>query len=225
MTTWVKVCGLTSADDAGFAVELGVDALGFVLHPKSRRYCVPNRARTIIRALPSQVVTIGVWFDEPADCILESARFVGCDLIQTYDPNTALVLQAAEAEVLPAIPILYDPDQREAWRCFLKTWSKWVLLDRTRSRCRVPPTGVAASVDSAGDVPHQRMILAGGLTPENVRSELELFRPWGIDVASGVESEPGTKCRRKLTDFIKEVRQWDAMISLGASADNSSPKR
>ncbi len=228
MTTWIKICGLTNAIDAGLAVELGADALGFVFHRESRRRCEPEQARAFLRALPKHVAIVGVWLDEPADAVLRTIEFVGCRRVQTYSPRTAMTLRDRGVDVLPAIfgGAQYDPDKWDEWQEFLRVWPGQVLVDQARSLRGNSVSGAPSSSDRASSpIPPARMILAGGLSPDSVRHELNRFQPCGVDVASGVETGPGRKCPRKLADFIKEVRLWDAMVASGALADSSSPKR
>ena len=229
MATWIKICGLTNFNDAALAVTLGADALGFVLHRPSRRFCTLDVARSVIREFSGRVITVGVWLDESPGIVMETARFVGCQWVQTYSPVTAKELQAAGLNVLPAIPLAGELAERRLWRSFCQTWSGRVMMDRSRS---MEETEASSSQNErcAGNervaewMAPNRTILAGGLNPATIRSELATHRPAGVDVASGVESHPGRKCPEKLARFIKEVRQWDATDSLAASADNSCPR-
>ena len=229
MATWIKICGLTNLDDAALAARLGADALGFVLHRESGRFCSPNTARAIIGEMRHDVTTIGVWFDEPAEVVSEGARFIGCDFVQIYDPTTAQALHAEGFNVLPAIPVAGEPIGREDWRRFCESWLGRVVVDRSRA---VPVRATPAQtpegdawrelVSTLGKT--QQIVLAGGLSPENIRTALDAYRPFGVDVASGVESEPGRKDAKKLVRFIEEVRRWDAMVGSDVSADSLSPR-
>jgi phosphoribosylanthranilate isomerase len=222
--TWIKICGVTDAADAQAALDLGADAIGFVFHSASPRVCPLRRARAIIQSIRGRVVTVGVWLDEPAEAIQKSARFVGCDIIQTYQPHVAWSLHTTGMKVLPAIAPSSSAQDRDACLQICQSWSGRILVDRTR---RASPESTVAQGDPGAvlSVPPERMVLAGGLTPETVRSRLLEFPAHGVDVASGVESEPGKKCRRKMADFIREVRAWDAMVVSAVSGGSSSPKR
>ncbi len=229
MATWIKICGLTNLEDAALAARLGADALGFVLHRESRRFCAPSIARAIIEEVPNGVTTVGVWLDESAEIVTEAARDIGCDLVQTYDPTTARVLHAQGFDVLPAIPFVDEAVSSGDWRRFCQSWVGRVIMDRSRrlaerSAPRRTTKGHATHDFVLAFGESQQVVLAGGLNPENVRTALETYRPLGVDVASGVESAPGRKDAEKLVRFIEEVRRWDAMVGSDGSADSLSPK-
>lgn len=229
MATWIKICGLTNLEDAALAARLGADALGFVMHRGSSRFCAPSVVRAIIGDLPHGVTTIGVWLDESHEVVSEAARFIGCDLVQIYDPTTARVLHAHGFDILPAIPVADEAVGGQEWRRFCRSWVGRVVVDCSRSIPEGPtPLGTARGeglhhvASILGET--QRVVLAGGLGPENIRTALDAYRPHGVDVASGVESAPGRKDAEKLVRFIQEVRRWDAKVGSDGSAGSSSPK-
>ncbi len=229
MATWIKICGLTNLEDAALAAGLGADALGFVLHPQSRRYCAPNTARAIITAVPPSVTTIGVWLDESADVVSAAARFIGCDFVQTYDPMSARALHAQGFDVLPAIPVADEADGGEDWRRFCQSWTGRVVVDRSRVTLQRSIQACVRGRDESHDVVSTlrktlQVVLAGGLNPENIRAALNAYRPLGVDVASGVESALGQKDTEKLVRFIEEVRRWDAMVGSDGSVGSLSPR-
>ncbi|MEK7710876.1 MAG: phosphoribosylanthranilate isomerase [Planctomycetota bacterium] len=229
MATWIKICGLTNLEDAALAARLGADALGFVLHRESGRFCEQSTARAIIRDVPRGVTTVGVWLAEPAEVVSETARFIGCDLVQTYDPITARALHVQGFNVLPAIPVAGEAIGREDWRRFLWSWGGRVLVDRSRAAPKQSTPGFLAKVDAWHDRvttlgKTQQIVLAGGLNPENIRAALDTYRPNGADVASGVESAPGRKDAEKLVRFVEEVRRWDATVGSDVSAGSLSPR-
>lgn len=229
MATWIKICGLTNLEDAALAARLGADALGFVLHRESGRFCEPKTARAMIRDVPRGVTTVGVWLDEPAELVSETARFIGCDLVQTYDPTTARALHVEGFNVLPAIPVADEAACSENWLCFCESWTGRVVVDRSRA---IPEraTPVHTPHDNAWHElvstlgKTQPIVLAGGLSSENIRAALDTFRPFGVDVASGVESAPGRKDAEKLVRFMEEVRRWDARVDSDGSAGSLSPR-
>lgn len=229
MATWIKICGLTNMEDAALAARLGADALGFVLHRESARCCEQNRARAMIREVPRGVTTVGVWLAEPAEVVSETARFIGCDLVQTYDPTTARALHAEGFDVLPAIPVADEGACSEDWSCFCETWVGRVVVDRSRSIAGRSTRACTTKVDGSNDMAltlgkTKQVVLAGGLRPENIRAALDTYRPLGVDVASGVESTSGRKDAEKLVRFIEEVRRWDARVDSDGSAGSLSPR-
>jgi phosphoribosylanthranilate isomerase len=229
MATWIKICGLTNLEDAALAARLGADALGFVLHRESSRFCEQSTARAIIRDVPRGVTTVGVWLAEPAEVVSATARLIGCDLVQTYDPTTARALNAEGIDVLPAILVAGEAACSEDWRCFCESWTGRIVVDRSRSIPKQATPAHASQNDAWRDLAStlgktRQVVLAGGLSPENIQAALDTYRPFGVDVASGVESEPGRKNVKKLVLFIEEVRRWDAMVGSDASAGSLSPR-
>lgn len=220
MATWIKICGLTRLRDARQVVRLGANALGFVFHAASPRCCDPRRVREITRRLPPQVPTVGVWLDEDDEVIDRQARQAGVQGVQTYLPAVARRLLARGWRVILAV----DP-ARDGWADDVRSApAERVILDCGRSSGRA---GVVV-LTAAGVAALRRrtpVVLAGGLTPDNVAAMLRGFRPDGVDVASGVELAPGIKDAGRLERFITEVRQWDATVISGASVDASSPRR
>lgn len=197
---FVKICGITSEEDALLAVALGADALGFVFAPGSVRQVQPQRVRDIVRRLPHGVATIGVFRDERPERVVEIVNRTGVSGAQLHgrEPisevrwvrqRLSFVIQAfraddpllASAVNGPADVILLDAPQPGSGRAF-----DWGLADSV-------PLGA-------------RVMLAGGLTAENVGEAIARVKPWGVDVSTGVESAPGRKDPRKLRRFIEAVR-------------------
>lgn len=228
MGSWIKICGVTRGDDADLAVRLGADALGFVFHPPSPRCCPPDAARSIIANLPAHVASVGVWLDEDARSIAQTARSVGCSLIQTYNPATARELLSDGFAVIPAMDPNDLPQSRSVpdhWTTIVESSAvdKLIIDYGRRNGGQSPAKWSAADFDPIrGTV---SLILAGALKPDNVTQALCECRPDGVDVASGVEAHPGRKDPAKLTRFIEEVRRWDAKAISDASADVLSPKQ
>jgi phosphoribosylanthranilate isomerase len=208
--TWIKFCGTTSLEDALASVEAGADALGFIFAPSKRRIAT-EQAQAIIRQLPAGVERIGVFLNETGEQIRKTLLDV--DL-------TGIQLHGGEC---PAEAFSHLPADRWTSLRTIKT----ILVD----------DGFAARLDSAmtatSDVDawlldsgagsgktfdwhaarthmgkrQGRFIIAGGLTPENVGEAIRTFSPWGVDVVSGIEREPGRKDRAKLKAFVAAVRK------------------
>jgi phosphoribosylanthranilate isomerase len=194
---FVKICGNTNEDDALLAIALGADALGFVFAPGSRRQVSVDAARDIVRRLPSGIVTVGVFRDERPERVVEIVGKVGLTGAQLHgrEPisevrwvrqRTTFVIQAfaagdpalAAAANGPADVVLVDSPDPGSGRLF-----DWKLAEGA-------PGGI-------------RLMVAGGLTADNVGDAIRRIRPWGVDVATGVESSPGRKDPTKLRRFIK----------------------
>ena len=206
--TRVKICGLTSLGDALAAAEAGADLLGFVLVQDSPRHVEPRRAAEIVAALRQRDVAlpcVGVVANLPPGQARALRQQCGFDLIQLHgaeDPAAAAELHPAVIVArrvtgagslvglanYPAYAYLLDARGVERRDAAPATWD-WRLLRKAAVRGRV--------------------IVAGGLAPENVSQAVRLARPWGVDVASGVEAHPGHKDRAAVARFIRAVREVD----------------
>lgn len=201
----IKICGITNLDDALVATELGADAVGFIFYEKSPRYINPKTAALIIRELPPFVATIGVFVNEPPEKVVEVAKEAGVGCVQLHGDETPEYCASLGLRAIKALRV------RDASVLnMLRTYSvSGILLDTYREG--VPGgTGetfdweIAAEAAGAG-----RIILSGGLTPENVREAIEKVGPYAVDVSSGVESSPGKKDHDKLRKFFEQVRTDD----------------
>jgi phosphoribosylanthranilate isomerase len=200
----IKICGITSYEDARLALDAGCDGLGFNFYPASPRYVEPRRAREIIRKLPPLVVTVGLFVNgsDPRS-VSTRARAAGVAVLQLHgDESPEFCRRLARFPLIKALRIgagfsaagLADyPVQA-------------VLLD-SRDPNLFGGTGRPFDWRLAASVKELRpVILAGGLRPDNVADAIRAVRPYGVDVSSGVEESPGKKDRRKLAAFIEEVR-------------------
>lgn len=209
MPTRVKICGITRARDAELAVMLGAAALGFNFYPPSPRYIPPAGARRIIEQLPPFVVAVGVFADEAeSEHVAQVAREAGVAALQLHGPkfpatngaleNYALIRAVAVRESLK----LKDLERLEA---------SAILLDAHDPDLR-GGTGKTFDWSLAREAKkYGPIILAGGLTPENVGRAIREVRPFAVDVASGVESAPGGKNPAKLRAFFAAVAKADLL--------------
>jgi len=199
----VKICGITNLPDALAAAELGADALGFVFYDKSARYIAPDAARMIIRELSPFAARIGVFVNQPETCIMETVYRCGLSAVQLHGNEPAEFLRDSPVPVIRAIRVR-DGTPIEMMRA-LRPGSA-VLLD-SYSPDAFGGTGVPFDWDIRGEwLSRYRIIIAGGLTEQNVRDAVELFRPFGVDVSSGVESTPGIKDHDKIRRFIEAAK-------------------
>lgn len=203
MTVKVKICGLTELADARHAAECGADCLGFVLHPASPRYIDPPRLRRLVADLPAEVLKVGVFVNLPAVAVLAIMRVAGLDIAQLHgDEDEACIRAIGAARVWKAFALHTPEDVTRAAACP----AAMVLVDSMRSGQR-GGTGQVADWRLAAPLAALRPTwLAGGLTPENVDAAVAAVRPWGVDVGSGVESEPGRKDHGRLRLFIAAAR-------------------
>lgn len=202
----VKICGITSAADAQAAIEAGANLLGFNFYPKSPRHISEDQAAEIRSKLPKKVKAVGIFVNWlPADVItlrsslkLDAVQLHGDESPETVAEIASLVPVIKAFRVEPEFPIT---NLDEYLRAFA------FLFDAAHTD-QYGGTGRTTDWDVArrASLKH-RIILAGGLKVENVAAAVRIVRPYGIDVASGVESSPGKKDHELLRDFIKEVRR------------------
>jgi len=195
---FVKICGVTRATDASACARAGADAIGLNFWPGSKRHVTPERAAEVVRALPPGVRRFGVFVDPAAD---DLARVFDAGLIDTaqlHGDETPAFCEALGRPFMKALR-LGDPTQLDGWSCEL------VLVDADTPG--YGGSGARADWTLARAVARKRpILLAGGLTPDNVAEAIAAVRPFGVDVASGVESSPGIKDARKIAAFVAAAR-------------------
>jgi len=213
MLTRVKICGITRWEDAQLAVELGASALGFNFYPLSPRYIEPAAARAIILKLPPLVTTVGIFADEPNDeRVAGVAKEARVTVVQLHGPQLPK-LDGALAE----FPKICGIAVKEGFKpeVLRDLGGDAFLLDAFDAKL-LGGTGKPFNWALARDASRFGIIiLAGGLTPENVGRAIREVRPFAVDVASGVEAAPGVKDASKLRAFFQEVRRADQGIDDG----------
>jgi phosphoribosylanthranilate isomerase len=200
--TKVKICGITNLEDAIASVDFGADALGFVFYAKSPRHIAPAKAAEIVRHLPPFITTVGVFVDEKRERVEETMREAGLDSAQFHgheSPEDCVISKRAiKAFRVKELGDLEPMAHYKVSAFLLDTYSPGALGG----------TGQVFNWSIALDAkPMGRIILAGGLTPENVTEAVRMVRPYAVDVASGVESEPGIKDLEKLRLFIQRAKE------------------
>ena len=202
----IKICGNTNLDDARAAADLGAWAIGLVHHPESPRCVEPAVAAEIGAALKRRCEVAGVFVDTPMDEIVRAAADGQLTIVQLHgDQGPQFCREVARrtgAKVMRAFRVRSGADIRgaEAYR------TDFHLFDAYRPKA---PGGTGESFDwelLAGRRSEIPALLAGGLTPENVPEAILAAKPWGVDVVSGVEAEPGRKDHRRLAAFFEAVR-------------------
>jgi phosphoribosylanthranilate isomerase len=198
---FVKICGITRAEDAAAAVTEGANALGFIFWPKSPRYIEPALAKKIVNIMLAPVEAIGVFVNQPPDEVNRIADEVGLDFVQLHGEETADYIGKMRRRVVKAIAVGHEP---------VPPMSNWpadvrILLD-VHNPVRRGGTGAVIDWVVANEIAtYRNIILAGGLTPENVGDAIQRVQPWGIDVSSGVESSPGIKDYVRLKALFEAV--------------------
>lgn len=196
---FVKICGITNEDDALLAVALGADAVGFIFAPSPRQIAA-QKVYDITRRLPPEILTVGVFRNEHPKLVIETVQRAGLRAAQLHGHETfddVAEVAAAVRWVIKSV-VAGSNDARRADQYA----TDMILVDAP-----APGTGKVFDWGLVDDVPEgPRIILAGGLTPENVGGAVQRVRPWGVDVASGVEREPGKKDALKLKAFMANAR-------------------
>lgn len=198
----VKICGITNVEDAFAAIDCGANALGFVFYPKSPRVVTPEEAKKILTSIPPLITTVGVFVDEKMTKIEEIISHVGLDVIQLHGSEPPEECNSSR-EVIKAIRV-NDLSDLEPLK-YYKSISAF-LLD-TYSPNAIGGTGQVFNWEIAVEAKKfGRIILAGGLTPENIEEAIKRVRPYGVDVSSGVEGPTkGKKDHKKLRLFIERA--------------------
>jgi phosphoribosylanthranilate isomerase len=196
---FIKICGITNEQDALLAVALGADALGFVFAP-SPRQVAPSTVREIVRRLPSEIVTVGVFRDElpkRINDIMQEAHLQGAQL---HGHESLLITSEVSESVRFSIKAVVagSPDAARADEFVCDA----ILVDGLS-----PGSGEVFDWQLMNEIPlGLRLILSGGLHPENVGEGIDRLRPWGVDVSSGVEKSHGLKDPIKMRQFIANAR-------------------
>ncbi len=199
----VKICGLTSLDDALTALDAGADYLGFVLYPKSPRGITPGTLRTITAGLPEAARAVGVFVNMSRPDVIGVARDCGLYAVQIHGDEEAADFQDVPVRLWRAVRLRGNTCTPAP-----VAWS----AERYVIDAAVPGmyggTGVEADWGQAGVVAAARpVMLAGGLTPQNVADAVRRVRPLGVDTASGVEAEPGRKDAAKVREFVTAAKR------------------
>jgi phosphoribosylanthranilate isomerase len=202
---FIKVCGTTCEDDALLAVALGADAVGFVFAP-SPRQIAPQIAGDIAKRLPPEIVTVGVFQDEPPERVLSIAHAAGLRAVQLHGHEPARTAQWLSTRVPMVIQAFAAGDARVLRAADYE--AHVILLDAPH-----PGSGKVFDWSLAAEVPTgQRLMIAGGLTSDNVAAAIARARPWGVDAVSGLEREPGRKDPIKMREFITAARAAGAEL-------------
>jgi len=196
---FVKICGITNEDDALFAVAMGADAVGFVFAPSPRQVAA-QAVYDITRRLPPEILTVGVFRNEHPARVIELANVSGVKAVQLHGRETPEQARQVAASIRYVIKA-FGADSPDVSRAD-QFGTDMVLLDAPS-----PGSGRVFDWRLAAEVPDGlRLILAGGLDADNVSDAIEAVEPWGVDVSSGVEAEPGKKDPSKVRRFIANAR-------------------
>ena len=197
----VKICGITRVEDAAAAVAAGADAVGFVFVSSSPRVISFETAGRIIETLPRSVTPVGVFLRPAADEIREAARVAGITLAQVHEARD---IDGKDVSISLLHAVRVGPDFNHST---LREWGMPEYLLDTHVQGRDGGTGQTFDWNVAAEAgKYARIVLAGGLTPENVGRAIEVASPYAVDVSTGVEAAPGIKSAAKIEAFVKAVR-------------------
>ena len=203
----VKICGITNSEDALAACEYGADALGFIFYKKSPRFIELERVKDIIKDLPPFVTTVGVFVDEDADRISEIADAAKLDIIQLHGSEPPEFCNVFKRKIIKAFKIQEQGARGKGQENEIRRYTVSAYLLDTYKEGVEGGTGETFNWEIAKEAKgFGRIILAGGLTPQNVAEAVETVMPYGVDVSSGVEQKPGKKDLQKVKNFIERAK-------------------
>jgi phosphoribosylanthranilate isomerase len=206
---FVKICGITNEDDALLSVAMGADAVGFNFVQGSTRQIAAQVAYDITRRLPPEILTVGIFRNEHPSRVVDVAHKAGVKAVQLHGRETAADTQQVAKSFRWVIKVFSagDPNLPRAG----EYGTDLIMIDGPE-----PGSGKVFDWSLAGDAPDSlKLILAGGLTPENVGAAITEVQPWGVDVATGVEKSPGRKDALAVKRFIENARAHAAEPYIG----------
>jgi len=202
--TFIKICGITNLEDARVAVECGADALGFNFYERSPRYIEAAAARQIIAQLPDSVLTVGVFVNETTEAVEAIANEADVQALQLHgDESPEYCMAFGGWFVIKALAVNDNFDVQR-----IKGYDVGaILLDASHPSLRGGTGKVADwSVAQRANEMGKRIVLAGGLGPENIQDAIATARPYGVDACSGLEVSPGKKDHERLKSFLEAIR-------------------
>ena len=198
----IKICGITSGKDALDACEAGADALGFIFWEGSKRYIAPREVRAIVADLPPFVTVVGVFVDESREGVAERVESARLDVVQLHGSESPEFCAALDTTVIKAFRVRGEEVIEEFARYPVSAY----LLD-TYQKGVPGGTGLVGNWEVAKRAAARgRVILSGGLTPENVAEGIKKVMPYGVDVSGGVEESDRKKSREKMRLFVERAR-------------------
>ncbi len=208
MRTRVKICGITRVDDAQFAVEQGVDAIGLVFYARSPRCIGVEQAIAICRRLPAFVSSVALFKDADTHTVAQLIKATGIDLLQFHGSESADFCEQFERPYIKALGMAGENRDDVVAMAQPYTQARGFLLD-SHAPGAAGGTGHTFDWNTVPDNLPGPLILAGGLKVDNVAQAINRVKPYAVDVSSGVEKQPGIKDVDKIRAFMRQVRQMN----------------
>ena len=209
--TRIKICGITNIEDALVAINLEVDALGFVFYPKSPRYIEPEKVKEIRRNVPLFTLCIGVFVNETKDRVLEIAKQCNLDALQFHgNESPEYCSHFFGYKVIKSFPLKTKEDLKT-----IEPYPVHAILVDAFDPVRIGGTGKKVDWELAREAKsYGPLILAGGLNEDNIEEAIRVVNPYGVDISSGIEKSPGIKDHKKMSRFVMKVREIDRLLMI-----------
>ena len=212
--TRIKICGITNLDDGLEAIAAGVDALGFVFVPNTPRYITPSQAKLVIKQLPPFITNVGLFVDSETDEIEDIVNHCKLDAVQLHGNESPEMCSQISLQT-KVIKSFHVKKELQVLRNEIENYRVDAYLLDTFIKGKAGGTGQTFDWRIAEGL-SQRIILAGGLTPDNIGTAIAQLQPYGVDVSSGVEKSPGKKDTNKIYSFVRQVRKANLIIEKNA---------
>ena len=212
--TRIKICGITNLDDGLEAIAAGVDALGFVFVPNTPRYITPSQAKLVIKQLPPFITNVGLFVDSEIDEIEDIVNHCKLDAVQLHGNESPEMCSQISLQT-KVIKSFHIKKELQVLRNEIENYRVDAYLLDTFIKGKAGGTGQTFDWRIAEGI-SQRIILAGGLTPDNIGTAIAQLQPYGVDVSSGVEKSPGKKDTNKIHSFVRQVRKANLIIEKNA---------
>jgi phosphoribosylanthranilate isomerase len=200
--TQVKICGVTSRQDAQVAVDAGADMIGLIFYPPSPRYVTPEQARTIVESLPATVAAVGVCVNESCATITQVVEASGVQVVQLHGTESPELCQQLPWRLLKTFRFTADVQPE-----MMRQYQVEAFLIEGFHAELYGGGGARADWHRVAELhTYGRIILAGGLTPDNVQEAIRVAQPYAVDVSSGVEAAPGKKDWHKVRAFLRNAK-------------------
>ena len=204
--TWTKICGITRAQDALAAADLGADAIGLNFYPQSPRAISVTDVENLVKGLPRRVSVVALFVNPTSELVRQVLRTGTVDLLQFHGSESAEFCEQFETPYMKVVAVKTDSDLKSEFAKYES--AQYILLD-SFDPIMLGGTGKTFDWGTLVELTRKqrsRLVLAGGLGPGNVREAIEIVQPFGVDVSSGVEASKGIKDIKMMQLFIQGVR-------------------